>query len=87
MAEPIEVPDEQFTSKSETAQCFQKISLLADVQAAMGELMAIHNQEVIALLAEDFGRIAELRSTLQAARNHKARLIDLYREHVMSHGC
>jgi len=34
-----------------------------DIQIAMGELMAIHNNEVIALLAEDFDRIAELRAT------------------------
>jgi hypothetical protein len=65
---------------NDTAQCTQKLALLTDGQTAMGELVAIHNQEVIALLAEDFDRIAALRSTLQAARNHKARLIDLYRE-------
>jgi hypothetical protein len=42
---------------------------------------------VVALLAEDFERIADLRRTLQAARDHKASLIELYREHVTSHGC
>jgi hypothetical protein len=72
---------------NDSAQCPKKLKLLSEVQDAMGELMAIHNQEVIALLAEDFDRITELRATLQAARNHKARLIDLYREHVISHGC
>ena len=53
----------------------------------MGELMEIHNGEVVALLAEDFVTLAELRSQLQAARKRKAGLIDLYREHVESHGC
>ena len=60
---------------------------MADIQTAMGELMAIHNNEVVALLAEDFNKITELRTKLQAARTHKAGLIDLYREHVTSHGC
>ena len=63
------------------------MALLQDIQTAMGELMAIHNSEVVALLAEDFDKITELRSQLQSARNHKAGLIDLYREHVTSHGC
>ena len=46
--------------------------------------MAIHNDEVTALLAEDFDRITELRIELPAARVHKASLIELYREHVTS---
>lgn len=53
----------------------------------MGDLMAIHNEEVAALLIEDFDSIAQLRKKLQAARDRKASLIDLYREHVCSHGC
>jgi hypothetical protein len=61
--------------------------LLQDVQRAMGELMDIHNNEVVALLAEDFTRLAELRSRLQHARTRKAGLIDRYRAHVESHGC
>jgi hypothetical protein len=68
-------------------ECVRKVELLKDIQIAMGELMAIHNSEVVALLAEDFERIADLRRTLQAARDHKASLIELYREHVTSHGC
>ena len=68
-------------------ECARKLALLGDIQAAMGELMAIHNNEVVALLAEDFDRITELRATLQTARNRKASLIELYREHVTSHGC
>jgi hypothetical protein len=71
----------------EEKACPRRAALLADIQAAMGELMGIHNNEVIALLAEDFDRIAELRSTLQAVRNRKANLIELYREHVTTHGC
>jgi hypothetical protein len=67
--------------------CPLKIELLADIQTAMGELMSIHNDEVIALLAEDFDRLSQLRNTLQAARDRKARLLESYREHVTSHGC
>jgi len=68
-------------------ECSRKLALLVEVQAAMGALMAIHNEEVAALLLEDFDSIAELRTKLQSARDHKASLIDLYREHVTSHGC
>jgi hypothetical protein len=53
----------------------------------MGALMAIHNDEVTALLNEDFDRITKLRIKLQAARERKAGLIELYRDHVTSHGC
>ena len=67
--------------------CPRKLILLQDVQRAMGELMEIHNGEVVALLVEDFVMLAELRTKLQAARKRKAGLIDLYREHVESHGC
>jgi hypothetical protein len=67
--------------------CARKIALLADVQTAMGALMAIHNDEVTALLNEDFDRITELRIKLQTARERKAGLIELYRDHVTSHGC
>ena len=68
-------------------ECVRKMALLEDVRAAMGALMAIHNDEVAALLREDFDGIAELRKKLAAARAHKASLIELYREHVTSHGC
>ena len=53
----------------------------------MGDLMEIHNSEVVALLAEDFNNLKDLRSKLQSVRDRKAVLIDLYREHVESHGC
>jgi hypothetical protein len=48
----------------------------------MGDLMSIHNNEVVALLAEDFERVAELKKTLQAVRERKAKLIDDYREQL-----
>ncbi len=63
------------------------MALLEDVRSAMATLMAIHNDEVEALLREDFDGIAELRKKLGAARAQKAELIELYREHVISHGC
>jgi hypothetical protein len=69
------------------AECARKMALLVEVQAAMGALMSIHNEEVAALLIEDFDSLAELRTKLQAARDRKASLIDLYSEHVTSHGC
>ncbi len=69
------------------ADCAQKIALLEEVQKAMGALMAIHNDEMAALLREDFKEIAQLRRKLAAARDRKANAIDLYREHVETHGC
>ena len=68
-------------------ECHIKIELLKDIQDAMGELTSIHNNEVIALLAEDFERVADLKKTPQAVRERKARLIEEYREHVMGHCC
>jgi hypothetical protein len=68
-------------------ECAHKVTFLDDVRSAMAALMAIHNDEVEALLREDFDGIAELRTKLGAARAHKASLIELYREHVISHGC
>ena len=67
--------------------CARKTALLADVQAAMSSLMSIHNEEVAALLNEDFDRMTELKLKLQAARELKTSLMELYREHVISHGC
>ena len=69
------------------AGCAQKIALLEDVQKAMGALMAIHNDEIAALLKEDFKEITRLRRKLAAARDSKANALDTYREHVTSHGC
>jgi len=68
-------------------ECQRKVALLVEIQAAMGALMSIHNEEVAALLIEDFDSIVVLRKKLQGARDHKASLIELYREHVISHGC
>ncbi len=66
-------------------ECPIKVELLKDIQTAMGELMSIHNNEVVALLAEDFERVAELKTTLQVVRDRKAKLIEDFREHVIGH--
>lgn len=68
-------------------ECLVKVELLKDIQAAMAELMSIHNNEVVALLAEDFDRVAHLKTTLQTVRERKAKLIEDYREHVTGHQC
>jgi hypothetical protein len=67
--------------------CARKMALLEDVRNAMGDLMAIHDTELAVLLSEDFERLEHVRIRLKAARRLKASLIDLYREHVLSHGC
>jgi hypothetical protein len=68
-------------------ECPIKVELLKDIQTAMGDLMSIHNNEVVALLAEDFERVAQLKTTLQAVRERKAKLIEEFREHVTGHCC
>ncbi len=68
-------------------ECARKVALLQDIRTAMGALMAIHNEEVEALLKNDFDLIPDLRAKLQDARERKGTLIELYRDHVISHGC
>jgi hypothetical protein len=63
------------------------MALLEDVRTAMNELTAIHDTELAVLLSEDFERLEHVRVRLKAARELKASLIDLYRDHVLSHGC
>jgi hypothetical protein len=46
----------RFMQDQPQRECARKIAILADVQAAMAALIAIHNDEVTALLDEDFGR-------------------------------
>ena len=70
-----------------TRKCERKAVLLTAIQVAMGALTEIHNEEVAALLKNDFDTIDQLRAKLQAVRDHKNSLIDLYRTHVTSHGC
>jgi hypothetical protein len=53
----------------------------------MGVLMSIHTEEVAALLVEDFDSIAVFKTKLKVARDHKSELVELYRQHVASHGC
>ena len=53
----------------------------------MGILMQIHNDEVDALLKEDFKELIRLRRKLAAAREVKASAIDAYRDHVIYHRC
>ena len=67
--------------------CARKLAILEDVRTAMHELMAIHDTELAVLLAEDFERLDHVRARLKTVRDHKAGLIELYREHVTSHGC
>ena len=63
------------------------MAFLDDVRSAVAALMAIHNDEVAALLRGNFDGIAQLRFKLGTARALKPERIELYREHVTSHGC
>jgi hypothetical protein len=68
-------------------ECARRTALLEDVRVAMSALMSIHNDEVTVLLNGDFDQLTELRAKLEGARKRKEGLIELYREHVASHGC
>lgn len=68
-------------------ECARKIALLEDVRTSISELIAIHSEEVAALLRDDFAGFAALEAKIQMARNNKALIAELYREHVISHGC
>jgi hypothetical protein len=74
-------------ASSARVACARKSALIEDIKAAMADLIAIHNREVEALLAGDLDKITDLLQGLQAARNQKDALMELYREHVKSHGC
>ena len=64
----------------ELIRCAVKTALLADVKAAIGDLVAIHNAEFEALIREDFTDIEVLRARLRVARERKVGLIEiLYR--------
>ena len=67
--------------------CPRKAELIEQVRKAISELMLIHDDEMKALQAEDFELLDQLRVKLKASREHKAGLIDLYRDHVHQHGC
>jgi hypothetical protein len=60
---------------------------MEDLQKSMVEIMAIHESEVACLVAGDFGDSPDLNVRLEAARKKKDSLIELYKEHVTSHGC
>jgi hypothetical protein len=68
-------------------ECARKVALLRDIRTAMGDLMDIHNQEILALIGEDFTRAEDFTILLESARSRKVELIELYREHIRNHGC
>jgi hypothetical protein len=72
---------------SNHVECTEKMRLLQEVQKAMGVLMSIHNDEVAALLKEDFNELTRLRRKLAAARDDKASKVDAFRDHVIKHRC
>jgi hypothetical protein len=67
--------------------CARKAAIKEDLQAAMAKLMAIHNAEIEAVLVENFDELEKFPTEIRIARERKARLVEQYREHVISHGC
>jgi hypothetical protein len=65
----------------------RKAAIMQDVRRAFDQLLVIHETEIDALLHGDFDRLNDLDKRLRAARNRKASLVELYREHVTTHGC
>jgi hypothetical protein len=63
------------------------MALANDIQAAIGAILEIHNREFEAVLKGDFTTGEETLNRLKQARQHKALLIERYRQHILSHGC
>jgi hypothetical protein len=67
--------------------CAQKQVLIDDIRAAISEILQLHNEEFEAVLNGNFDSGPDFQERLRIAREHKVVLLDLYREHVNSHGC
>jgi hypothetical protein len=67
--------------------CSHKQGLIREINAAVDEIPAIHNDEVRDVLAGDFTTNEMTQARLGIAREKKRLLIERYREHVTAHGC
>ena len=81
MAEPTLNP------QAEREECAYKRALAGAIKTAINELVKIHTDEFEAVLNGNYGTSAVIHDRLRTAREHKALLIERYRDHVTVHGC
>jgi hypothetical protein len=74
-------------SYSRRANCSRKAALAEDLRKAIAEVMAIHESEMASIMAGDFDERPAFNLRLEAARRQKDSIVELYKEHVTSHGC
>jgi len=67
--------------------CPHKQILIDDIKAVISEILKLHTNEFEAMLNGDFSMAPDTQERLRMAREHKAQLMERYREHVTSHGC
>ena len=68
-------------------ECANKLLLIADIKAAINDLLKIHTEEFEAVLNGNYDTSSVTEERLRKAREHKALLMERYREHVIGHGC
>jgi hypothetical protein len=61
--------------------------LIEDIQTVIGEILRIHNLELEAVMRGDYTAREDSLVRLAQVREHKALLIQRYRQHVETHGC
>jgi hypothetical protein len=67
--------------------CTEKVERLAELKGVYQRIADLHNREMEAILAGDFGSDEQLEKELAEARSLRASLTDALRYHVATHGC
>ena len=68
-------------------ECAHKQMLIDSIRTAISEILKLHDEEFEAVMKGDFDTGAAIERRLNVAREQKALMIELYRDHVNSHGC
>ena len=68
-------------------ECAHKQVLIDNIKTAMREILRLHDEKFQAVLSGDFDTGLEIERRLRIAREQKALMIELYRDHLSSHGC
>ena len=68
-------------------ECAYKLLLVDDIRAAITEILKLHTDELEAVLSGDYSTSVSTAERLRIAREHKALMIERYRNHLLEHGC
>jgi hypothetical protein len=80
------MPDEKPTSVPPD-ECAHKRILMAEIKAVISEILKVHTDEFDAVVDGNYDTGPATAERLMVAREHKALLIERYRDHVLEHGC